>query len=466
MRFNTIHKTYNGIVNGVDQEGFTVPMDEWTMDECKAAARAADRNGFDTVADMPKATVLHLTPEDFGDGFGYGGSGDESDRDGQDADGDADGQGDGQGDESDGDADGQSDGESDQDGESGDESDGESGDQSDQEQSDDESDGKDDMDFQFEHDPGEDESLGDKFADSLWETFKPRVIDIAESRARQAGNQVRESIPKGGTGGKAKPSFVKIDGKVKGKIPEVRHSKFDTVLRLVARGTHVYLPGPPGTGKSHMCLQVGEALGRSVEIEGFNPMSPMSDIKGYMIPGTGEFKETAFYRAFTSGGLYVGDELDNSNPAIVAGLNSALANGIFEFGNGKHLAHLDFGMLATANTLGTGPTAQFAGRAKLDPASLNRFAKVYIDTDERMETAIVAGMLGDSLADRWLTQVRHARRAVDALGIKHFVTMRDSVIGAKMIAPGDGAFTIGEACEMTFLGALDDDQKAKIKAWS
>ena len=120
---------------------------------------------------------------------------------------------------------------------------------------------------------------------------------------------------------------------------------------------------------------------------------------------------------------------------------------------------------ATANTLGTGPTAEFAGRQRLDPATLNRFVKIQIGTDEVMEDRIVNGLIGDVKGQQWLKKIRHVRRACDELRIKHFVTMRDSINGARLIAPGDGAFTQLEALEYTCLGSLAADQVSKIKAW-
>ena len=121
--------------------------------------------------------------------------------------------------------------------------------------------------------------------------------------------------------------------------------------------------------------------------------------------------------------------------------------------------------IATANTLGTGPTAEFAGRQKLDPATLNRFVKIFIDTDESMEDSIVTDMLGEATAQAWLKKVRHVRRAVADLRIKHFVTMRDSINGARLIAPGAGKFSQVEALHHTVLAVLPDDTVEKIKRW-
>jgi cobaltochelatase CobS len=236
------------------------------------------------------------------------------------------------------------------------------------------------------------------------------------------------------------------------------------VLAAVGREVNVYLPGPPGTGKSHLVEQVAQDLGVAFGVTSFSPMSTESKLLGFR-NAHGEYVSTVFRERYEFGGVMLLDELDNANPAIVAVLNGGLANNQMEFPDGVVKRHPSFIAIATANTLGTGPTAEFAGRQRLDPATLNRFVKIEIDTDETMEDAIVAGLIGKVKAEKWLKQVRHVRAAVADLRIKHFVTMRDSINGAKLIAPGDGAFKNLEALEVTCLGSLTEEQRDKIKKW-
>ena len=170
---------------------------------------------------------------------------------------------------------------------------------------------------------------------------------------------------------------------------------------------------------------------------------------------------TEFKARFLGGGVHLFDEIDNGAPAIVTTLNAALANTFMEFPDGMGRKHPEFSAVAAANTWGTGPTAEFSGRQKMDPASLNRFMKVAIPTDEAMEKAIVTDLLGSKVAPKVLKRVIHIRRAVAGLGIKHFVGMRDSIQIAKAMQ-GEGAFTLDEAVDMQILNPLTDDQRAKI----
>ena len=55
-----------------------------------------------------------------------------------------------------------------------------------------------------------------------------------------------------------------------------------------------------------------------------------------------------------NGGLFFLDEMDASIPEVLVLLNAAIANGYFEFPNGKITAHEDFRVVAAGNTVGSG----------------------------------------------------------------------------------------------------------------
>lgn len=361
----------------------------------------------------------------------------------------------------------------DQQGESQDDDQGESEDESqgdgdgDEESEDDSEPELDDPEF---GDPDTDQPIDNPLAESIWKLIRPNVVAIAEDRTTQGVQHVYSKTRwlrsgGGGSGGGAGTGLtVKVAGMPDFELDEVRHHMFPKVLATVNRDVHAYLPGPPGTGKSHMVEQVSRALGRPFGAMSFHTQSTIASLVGYM-DAHGNYVRTVFRDIYENGGIMLFDEMDGASPAIGIGMNSALANGFMSFPDGMIKRHPEFVAVCTANTLGTGPTAEFAGRQKLDPATLNRFAKIFIDTDESMEDSIVHGMIGEDLGKDWLKKVRHIRRAVAELNIKHFVTMRDSINGARLIAPGDGSFSTLEALEVTILAVLSDDQRDKIRHW-
>lgn len=459
-----------GLVVGTMDDGSTELEEDWSLENSQAAAKAAKAQGL---WDWPSDTdwLVPVMPDMFGDVTPGGGEDNptpdpgEGGEPGEGPEGaEGDGSGDGEGETGDGDGD-------DNDGNDGEPAEGEAGD---------ETEDMEDMEIEMNM-PGEnaEASTGNAMADNIWELIRPLVDErdqayaqamagsvqtfVKKAVAKMVAEQMAE-VPKGLPNGPVPAPAPDDAPKFEAPKAELRHREFDKVLMLVARGIHVYLPGPPGTGKSHMAKQIADTLDRPFGVQSFSPMSTESALKGFR-NAHGEYVRTIYREIFEHGGIFLGDELDNANPAIVAVLNSGLANEFMEFPDGVVKRHPDFVFIATANTLGTGPTAQFAGRQKLDPATLNRFAKVHIDTDEDVEDALVHAVVGTEVGTAWLKKVRFVRRAVADLRIDLFVTMRDSIMGAKMIAPGQGQLSQVEALEHTCLGSLTADQRDKIKAW-
>ena len=245
------------------------------------------------------------------------------------------------------------------------------------------------------------------------------------------------------------------------------HPNFDILLRLVKAGLHVFLPGEPGTGKSHAGEQVATILGWPFASLSLGPTTPESRLWGGM-DANGKFFEPPFVRLARyamdnpdKGAVFCLDEMDNGHAGILATLNSAMANGWFTAPNGDVITFgKNYVILGAANTFGTGPTAEFSGRNKLDAATLNRFRYLPWGTDEGMETAICQTVLADErLLAAWLDVWRTARKNVADHGLKIFVTMRGAIMGARMLANG---FTVDEALMLELGNKVPADQWKKI----
>jgi hypothetical protein len=245
------------------------------------------------------------------------------------------------------------------------------------------------------------------------------------------------------------------------------HNAMPDLMFNIINGIHTYLPGPPGSGKTHSAIQCIRELGGEYAAISFGPTTPESRLTGGMT-ANGEFFEPALLKLIRSSmekpdtiHSMILDEMDNGHGGIQATLNSLLANGEMTAPNGDHLVvgkNLVF--IACANTYGTGPTAEFSGRNKLDAATLDRFDYLPWDTDESVETALVHAVIGDStLANAWLDVWRTARRNAKDHGLKVFVTMRGAVRAAESIAAGR---PIEKALMMTLGNKVPADQWAKM----
>ncbi len=174
-------------------------------------------------------------------------------------------------------------------------------------------------------------------------------------------------------------------------LPEgvVRHEVFPRVFRLAAAGMDCLVHGPAGTGKTHLCKQVAEALpcqdgsiGRRFGFITGSPGVTERHFAGTTTPNiqTGEavFTGTEFIECFEKGGVFLIDEGDNMDPSVWVSLNAALANGRMPLPLRKDAPfaarHPDFILIVSANTTGGGADRMYSARAKLDASTVDRFA--------------------------------------------------------------------------------------------
>jgi MoxR-like ATPase len=267
-----------------------------------------------------------------------------------------------------------------------------------------------------------------------------------------------------------------VTARIEVKMPTVTitqdglfHQSMPKLLFYMQLGHHTYLPGSPGTGKSHAAAQAAEMLGRRFGSISFGPTTPESRLTGGMT-ANGEFFEPMLLDLVRhamdnpdSGSIMCLDEMDNGHPGVQATLNSLLANGWMTAPNGDHLTvGKNMVFVACANTYGTGPTAEFSGRNKLDAATLDRFSYLPWEIDEGLEDALTRRYFADDeqhVASAWLDVWRTARQNVATHGLKVFVTPRGAQRGAEQVAAG---LPIDEALMGTLGHKVPADQWAKI----
>lgn len=194
----------------------------------------------------------------------------------------------------------------------------------------------------------------------------------------------------------------------------IYHKQFENVLKLVDLNIPVMLTGGAGSGKNYLVEQVSKALNLSFYYT--SSITQEYKLTGF-IDGAGKFHETEFFKAFTSGGIFMLDEVDASIPECLVILNGAIANGYFDFPTGREIAHEDFRIITAGNTTGQGADIVYTGRNVLDGATLDRFALVDIDYDNRIEEILCP----DEELRSFLYKLRSA---VKSNVINHIVGMR------------------------------------------
>ena len=164
---------------------------------------------------------------------------------------------------------------------------------------------------------------------------------------------------------------------------EVHHEKYETIKACLECGIPVYLAGPAGSGKNHTVEQIANEMGWNFYFS--NSIQQEYKLTGFIDAG-GDFHDTEFYKACTDEKecVFFLDEIDASIPDVLVLLNAAIANGYFEFPNGRvDFEHVHF--VAAGNTVGSGADDMYTGRMVLDQATLDRFAIIEFDYCEKIE---------------------------------------------------------------------------------
>lgn len=167
---------------------------------------------------------------------------------------------------------------------------------------------------------------------------------------------------------------------------EIFHEKYEEIKMCLENDIPVYLAGPAGSGKNHAVEQIAKELDWNFYFS--NSVQQEFKLTGFIDAG-GTFHETEFYKACTSDkpSIFFLDEMDASIPEVLVLLNAAIANGYFEFPNGRvDFDHVKF--VAAGNTVGSGADEMYTGRMVLDQATLDRFAIIEFDYSLRIELAI------------------------------------------------------------------------------
>lgn len=246
------------------------------------------------------------------------------------------------------------------------------------------------------------------------------------------------------------------------EAPKLCHKDFPKVLAKVAAGVNVFLVGPAGTGKSVMAEQLATVLSTGFGATSFGPTTPTSKLFGYK-DGNGTFQETPLYTCYTQGGIFLGDELDNGHPGLLAEQNQFLSANYCAFANGMAERNEAFRYIATGNTYGRGGDRLFIGRNQLDAATLDRFVFHQLEIDEKLEEAAALrwSTPDSNIACReWIATVRSIRKQVASLKLQVVVSPRASIDGCKLVTTG--AFTKTEVIEDVLFKGIDSELRSKL----
>ena len=236
--------------------------------------------------------------------------------------------------------------------------------------------------------------------------------------------------------------------------------EFQDILVSAQCGLNILLVGPAGCGKTHVAHQVAEALGRDFASISCTAGMSESALQGWMLPGDGgafDYVPSDFVRMYENGGVFLFDEIDAADPNTLLFVNQALANGSFYLpirkGASKVQRHADFVCIAAANTFGTGANMTYAGRERLDEATLDRFraGTVLLDYDTKFERSSVDA---EVLAWGWAI-----RKRISEVKLSRIMSTRFLLDATKLVKAGRTL----EQIKTTYFTGWKPEERTKVE---
>lgn len=266
-----------------------------------------------------------------------------------------------------------------------------------------------------------------------------------------------------------------VEKKKVGKKTRVRRKKlkftapeeFELMLAYATIRKNILLVGPTGSGKSFLAERLAEALKLPFYSASCSIGMSESQLAGWLLPikanGRFGYVPAPFVTAYTKGGVFLLDELDNGDANVLTFMNAALSNGHMFIpqrgvdGESMVLRHPDFICIAAANTFGTGPDAQYVGRNKLDAATLNRFAsqRIYLDYSEAVEMSVSS--------KRVYVWAKAIRKEIRSRRLRRIMSTRNMIDFTDQDKSGNKLLRKIETWEASFFADWKEDERRAIQ---
>lgn len=195
----------------------------------------------------------------------------------------------------------------------------------------------------------------------------------------------------------------------------MKHEKFNDLLILVQANIPILLHGERGSGKTTLIKQVAEQLSLPFYALPLTRQTTLSYLLGFMNV-KGIYVPSLLRKAVEEGGLFLLDELDAADPNVILSLNT-LENGFISFPDKLVEIHENFRLCATTNPFNSHD--QYTGRSVLDAATLDRFDKISLEVDPKLESSLVS--------ENTYKEIMTMRLVIEQQNSNLHISMRDTL---------------------------------------
>lgn len=225
-------------------------------------------------------------------------------------------------------------------------------------------------------------------------------------------------------------------------------------------GGAVWVWGKAGNGKTTIGADIAEALGMKERFScvSVGPTTTASALIGSVNFMDGSYRPGPLYHRYKDGGVMVVDEPATGDAGLLTQQNAAISNPFYMFPSGEMVQkHPDFGLLAFDNTKGTGATAGYTARNRLDASTLDRFAVVELKDDPDLDWFLATGEERDErTTPEWKPRanddsdvkgyVKWVEQVQELVGDSVLISRRAKMLGASALRHGIPPAEVVEAC--------------------
>lgn len=299
--------------------------------------------------------------------------------------------------------------------------------------------------------------------DALREAAEKAAKDAVEDAKEGIADEIKEQV--------IQPIVIEMpeDQGLEPIVIECPHEALEECDRVLRTHGQLWMVGPTGSGKSHIFRDLCKMRGIGPDkyrIIGCAATTDIYDLQGIEGPD-GDFRRHAMAECYEEGYPCLLDEYDNLDPSTGVACNQALDGGpVWTCLQRTHdpvmVRHQSFMPVIATNTDGSGATAGYNGRQKIDAAVLSRFpavTRVYVDYSMKVERAILAE--SQALAD-WYWQVRNQVREL-GLAEERLPTTRDFISAAREIKARESGHGLDDwAIKGRFLKTWSEDERDSL----
>lgn len=239
---------------------------------------------------------------------------------------------------------------------------------------------------------------------------------------------------------------------------------YEAIKKAVLAGMNPVIFGPAGSGKSRLCKELAQDLGKPFHTMSFSGGLRYSQVFGSqeLADGNTRWRPAPLLQWIQEPCLILLDEIFSADPEVLLGLNSLLEPDTRNISTPAGLFNVNpqCSFIACSNSNGRQQMRQYTGTTRTDDSLLDRLIPpFFMNYDPKAEKAIIKNLVDDSAAETLTATLEKFRRMIRENQIPFDPSTRRLIGACKLVKAG---FPAMDAFKMSFTATLSPSELSKI----